>query len=105
MHLRIALTRENLRRDREITLLREAPADVGDMLMDPENLVDHDDDRQMRLALRLRAIRGHERAVRTAYADGARFEPVGIGMNGLGGHREDGRRGAGAEGRPGGGVV
>jgi hypothetical protein len=48
-------------RDREITLLREPPAHVGNVLVHAENLVYDDDHRQMRLALRLRAIRGHLR--------------------------------------------
>lgn len=60
----IALANVEVRRNRQITELRESTADVGDVLVHAEDFVHDHDHRQMRLAFRLRAVGGHERVAR-----------------------------------------
>jgi hypothetical protein len=56
---RIARAREELRRDREIAESREAPTDIGDVLVHPPDLGDHENRRKIAPGRGHGAIRDH----------------------------------------------
>jgi hypothetical protein len=98
IRVRVALPLEEVGRDRKIAKLGEAPADIGDMFVHAERLVNHDDHGQMRLALRLCPISGHQRIARLD-ADFARLEAFAVRMDRLRGHGQHACREASAERR------